>query len=251
MVYEADGNAQQKHVEDKRPVVLPVFCNTLSCPPRRPATHEDGDEKKLQNRWFLDPIVRGTYPTDVVADLASVSELGWVRDGDLRSIGAPVDFLGINYYTRHVARAGAFPGAAAVELDRPEGLRTASGWGVDPEGLVEVLTRVHDEYTQVPLFVTENGSAFYDPPVAENGRVDDPLRQSYLRSHIAAVRNAIADGCDVRGYYAWSLLDNLEWALGYSKRFGLIHVNYETLQRTPKESSKLYRRIIESNGEIL
>jgi beta-glucosidase len=128
---------------------------------------------------------------------------------------------------------------------------TETGWEVHAPALTDVLTWVTQRYGTMPLYVTENGSAFYDPPRAENGRVHDPLRVSYLRAHLSAVLDAIDQGADVRGYFAWSLLDNFEWSLGYSKRFGIVHVDYETQARTPKDSARLYSRIIATHGEAL
>ena len=128
---------------------------------------------------------------------------------------------------------------------------TETGWEVFPDGLYDVLTWLRRRYGNVPLYVTENGAAFYDPPKPVDGRVDDPLRVHYLRTHLGAVRDAIARGADVRGYCAWSLLDNLEWALGFAKRFGLVHVDFETLQRTPKASARFYADVIASHGAAL
>jgi beta-glucosidase len=201
----------------------------------------------LQNRWFLDPLLRGAYPDDVLDDLGIGPNPGWLRDGDLEQISRPLDFLGINYYTRHVVRAGAFPGSAGVEFVPPTGAGTANGWGVDPAGLVEILGRVSRDYGEIPLVVTENGSAWTDR-VASGGVVDDTDRTAYLASHLDACAQAIAGGVPLQGYFAWSLLDNFEWAEGYAVRFGLVHVDYATQARTVKASGHWYAEFIARHG---
>jgi beta-glucosidase len=128
---------------------------------------------------------------------------------------------------------------------------TETGWEVFPQGLTDTLLWLKNRYGDLPLYVTENGSAFYDPPVAENSPLQDPLRVSYLQKHLKAIHHAIAQGVNLRGYYAWSLLDNLEWSHGFSKRFGLVHVNLQTQERTPKASALYYARVIESGGRVL
>jgi len=122
---------------------------------------------------------------------------------------------------------------------------------VFPQGLIDLLVWSKDRYGNIPTYITENGAAFFDPAVAEGGRVRDPLRMDYLQKHLKAIRSAIDQGCDIRGYMVWSLLDNLEWSLGYSKRFGIVHVNYGTQERTPKDSAKLYSKVIATNGGSL
>ena len=126
-----------------------------------------------------------------------------------------------------------------------------TGWEVFEQGFTDILLWVKQRYGDVPLYITENGSAFYDPPKAIDGRIEDPLRVDYLKRHLRAVHRAIAKGVDVRGYMSWSLLDNLEWSLGYAKRFGIVHVDFETQERTPKDSARLYSQVIASNGAIL
>jgi beta-glucosidase len=128
---------------------------------------------------------------------------------------------------------------------------TETGWEVFPQGLTDTLVWVKQRYGGPKMFVTENGAAFFDPPKAEGGRVRDPLRVGYLRGHLRAVHDAIAAGCDVGGYFVWSLLDNLEWSLGFSKRFGVVHVDFETLERTPKDSARYYARVVASHGAEL
>jgi beta-glucosidase len=128
---------------------------------------------------------------------------------------------------------------------------TETGWEVFAQGLTDILVRVKERYGNPRIYITENGAAFFDPPVARDGRVEDPLRIDYLRQHVAAVHSARAAGVDVRGYFAWSLLDNFEWSLGYSKRFGIVHVNFHDQQRTIKDSGRFYARIVESRGRVL
>ena len=214
----------------------------------------------LQNRVFLDPILRGEYPADVAADLAPFGLDEHVREGDLNLIGAPIDVLGVNYYsTGHVeARAPtpgdedleAIPWAVGVEVARnvSRGLpRTAMGWEIEPDGLRRLLVRLHPEYKVMPLVITENGSA-WDDTVGSDGEVDDPDRVEYLRAHLAAALTAIEEGVDLRGYLAWSLLDNFEWSYGYEKRFGIVRVDYDTQLRTPKTSAKVYADIAIRNA---
>jgi len=190
----------------------------------------------LRNRWILDPVLRGAYPEDVVDRFAAVGPL--LEDGDLRTIAAPLDFLGINYYTRNVVRADPAGGEpVTVPAKGPE--VTEMGWEVYPDGLYELLTRLHEEYDLPPVYVTENGAAF--PDRREGDVVDDPRRSSYVERHLGAIARALADGVDVRGYFLWSLFDNFEWALGYSRRFGIVYVDFETLERVPKSSYRWYR----------
>jgi beta-glucosidase len=195
----------------------------------------------LRNRWLLDPVLRGAYPQDVTDRFAAVSPL--VEDGDMAAIAAPLDFLGINYYTRNVVRADPAGGEpVTVPADGSE--HTEMGWEVYPDGLYELLTRLRDDYELPPVYVTENGAAFADH--REGAVVDDPRRSSYVDGHLSAIARAIADGVDVRGYFLWSLLDNFEWALGYSRRFGIVYVDFETLERVPKASYRWYRDRIAS-----
>ncbi|SOD63501.1 broad-specificity cellobiase [Streptomyces zhaozhouensis] len=208
----------------------------------------------LMNRVFLDPLLRGSYPEDLRADLAPVMDFGHVRDGDLATISTPLDFLGVNYYSRHVVRAGTakegpsnWVGSEDVEFVKRGFPETAMGWEIDPDGLYETLTRVWREYAAPPLYVTENGAAF-DDRLDGDGRVRDEDRRSYLEGHFAAAHRALTEGVDLRGYFVWSLLDNFEWALGYSKRFGLVHVDYETQARTLKDSGRWFSEVTRANG---
>jgi beta-glucosidase len=217
----------------------------LDLVPAHPATDTPADRDAafesdgFRNRWFLDAVFRGEYPADMLERYASI--LPTIEEGDMRTIAAPLDFLGVNYYTRAILRADPSD-AKPVPVD-PEGVqRTTMGWEVYPDGLFELLVRLRDDYELPPLFITENGAAFADD--RRNGSVDDPDRISYLEQHIDAVARAIEEGVPVRGYFVWSLLDNFEWAYGYSKRFGIVYVDYETLDRVPKASYRWYRDFI-------
>jgi beta-glucosidase len=144
----------------------------------------------------------------------------------------------------------AWPVKTAV-VPQSQSTYTDTGWEVHPQGLTEILCWLKQRYGNIPQYVTENGAAFYDPPKAEGGRMSDPLRLAYYRSHLRAIHDAIDQGVDLRGYCAWSLMDNLEWSLGYSKRFGLVHVNFDTQERTLKDSAHFYASVIASNGAAL
>ena len=215
----------------------------------------------VANRIFLDPMLGKGYPADLIDDTASITDWSFVRDGDTEIIAAPIDVLGVNYYTPTLVRlwdgvsprehadghrqgaASPFVGCDDVEFVAQPGPRTAMGWPIDPTGMEELLLRLHRDHPRTPLMITENGAAF-DDVVEADGRVRDERRIAYLRDHIAAVERACEAGVDVRGYFAWSLLDNFEWAYGYSKRFGLLHVDYATGERTWKDSAHWYRDTI-------
>ena len=202
------------------------------------------------NRQFLDPIFLGRYPHEM-NEIFGAAWPNWPA-ADFALIGQPLDFIGVNYYTRSVCRfdPAAWP-VQAASVRQPQASYTESGWEVYPEGLTEALAGIHNRYGAMPLYVMENGSAFYDPPVAKGGRVHDPLRTDCLRQSVAALYGALEIGVDLRGYMVWSLLDNLEWMQGFSRRFGIVHVNFLTQRRTPKDSARLYARIIASNGACL
>jgi beta-glucosidase len=192
----------------------------------------------------------GEYP----AELMDAFGDAWPKlpDSDWPIIQTPFDFLGVNYYSRNVVRdAPGEPPLRAARVRQSGNLHTEMDWEVFPAALTRVLVWIKDRYGNRPMYITENGAAFNDPPYAADGRIDDPLRISYLRDHLRAAHDAIAQGVDLRGYYAWSLLDNFEWAFGYAKRFGLVHVDFETLERTPKSSARFYSEVIRSHGAVL
>jgi beta-glucosidase len=203
----------------------------------------------LLNRLFLDPVLRGAYPADTQGLVERFAGLAHQYPDDLATMAAPIDLLGVNYYTPIVvaARVGArgapeFPGSDGVVFPDQGRPTTAMGWSIHPDGLLDLLTRLHHDYDGVPMMITENGAAFDDRVV--DGQVRDDDRVDYLRGHLEAVRSAVAAGVALRGYLAWSLLDNFEWAYGYSKRFGLVHVDYATQRRTPKRSALWFRDVI-------
>ena len=202
------------------------------------------------NRQYLDPVLLGCYPNE----LREVFGEAWTDQAstDLQYLKQPIDFVGVNYYTRSVTRydASQWP-LRASRVDQPRNAYTETGWEVYPDGLTDTLKWVTERYGRIPLYVTENGAAFYDPPQAIDGRVDDPLRVAYYKSHLRAAHAALCQGVDLRGYFAWSLLDNYEWSLGYSKRFGLVHVDYATQKRTPKASARFYSQVIRTHGAVL
>ncbi|MGW7466538.1 GH1 family beta-glucosidase [Streptomyces xantholiticus] len=206
------------------------------------------------NRIFLDPVFRGRLPEDLVRDTAQVTDWSFVLDGDLEVAASPIDSLGINYYSPTVVAAGSSespsPWAGAEQHVRflpAPGPRTAMDWPVDADGLHELLIRLRDDLPGVPLVITENGAA-YDDYADPSGEVHDPERVAYLHAHLSAVHRAIGEGADVRGYFLWSLLDNFEWAYGYSKRFGIVHVDFATQRRTFKDSAHWYAEVIARGG---
>jgi beta-glucosidase len=200
----------------------------------------------LGNRIYLDPLVKGQYPEDVVADIEARGALLPVEPGDLEIISTPIDVLGVNYYSSHVFAGGKEPHEPnVVPRNRPV---TAMDWEIVPECFTDLLVRISEDYPGLPMVITENGAAF-DDQADENGVVEDADRLAYLSEHIAAVGSAVAQGADVRGYFAWSLMDNFEWAYGYDKRFGIVHVDYDTQRRTLKRSAEWYRDTIRSTRE--
>lgn len=203
------------------------------------------------NRWYLDPLAGRGYPDALCAHYESSGAWpseGLVQTGDLATIAAPIDFLGVNYYFRSLVRSAVVPESqnlVRTEHERPE--RTAMGWEIYPEGLGALLRRLHHDYTFQRLYITENGAAF-DDEVGADGQVNDPRRVAYLRAHLAQCADAINAGVPLAGYFAWSLFDNFEWAYGYAKRFGLVHVDFETLLRTPKRSAQWYADVVANNA---
>ena len=211
----------------------------------------------VANRLWYDAVLRGRYPDDVLADLEAVSDLSHVRDGDLAVISRPIDALGLNYYRRHHVRArpeasvghqvGQWPGSPDVELLEPSGPTTDGGWAIEPEGLTEALVRLHQDYHPPPLHLHEVGAAF-DDEVGPHGEIDDRRRIAWLEAHVEAAAEAIEEGVDLRGLMVWSLFDNFEWAEGYAHRFGIVHVDRGSMERTPKASAHWLSGVIRANG---
>ena len=229
---------------------------TLNLSSVRPASDSAADQEAarrmdgLANRLFLDPLLLGSYPEDV---LANAGATGWFeqRADDLEVIATPIDLIGVNYYTRQTVAGpqdGAFPGPTIVGPGGTEWIRTIDtgapktqmGWEVHPDGLIDVLRLVFDRAPELPVYITENGAAYPDE-VTAHGTVEDEDRRHFYQLHLDAARQAIEQGVQLRGYFAWSLLDNFEWAFGYTRRFGIVYVNYETQQRIVKRSGHWFR----------
>jgi beta-glucosidase len=205
------------------------------------------------NRWFLDPLYGRHYPADMVANYIAQGHLPaggltFVRDGDLDTISAQTDFLGVNYYTRAILRAEDAPdNLPQTTFPLPDSERTEMGWEVYPDGLYDILNRLHFEYQPRKIYVTENGASYFDGPDTD-GRVRDHRRLDYLRDHLAAASRAIQNGVPLAGYFVWSLMDNFEWTKGYTQRFGIVWMAYKTQQRIPKDSALWYKETIAQNG---
>ena len=202
------------------------------------------------NRQFIEPALLGRYP-DELREIFGEAWPDWPAE-DLRQICQPIDFVGLNYYTRAVTRhdPNAWP-LRASSVRQQQHQHTEMGWEIFPQGLTDTLLWLKDRFGNPPVYITENGAAFADPPQVAGAVLDDPPRVEYFRTHIRAVHDALRAGADIRGYFAWSMLDNFEWALGYSKRFGIIHVDDQTQKRTLKASAKFYAEVIASNGAIV
>ena len=245
-----------------------ITLNLYSVVPATPAPADVDAARRidgLSNRLFLDPVLRGSYPEDVIEDLG---EKKWFAENvtaeDMALISAPSEFLGINYYSRHTVAAAAtessattdaagfdatagatsaYPGSGSVVFVGSDAPRTQMGWEIHPDGMLDVLQMAHDRAPDLPLYITENGSA-YEDLIGDDHTVHDPERTTYLQDHITACRVAIDRGLPLKGYFAWSLIDNFEWAWGYTRRFGLIHVDYDTQLRTPKTSGRWFAQFL-------
>ncbi|MBB5325736.1 beta-glucosidase [Anoxybacillus tepidamans] len=193
--------------------------------------------------WFMDPVFKGEYPEFLVNWFKKKGVELPIEDGDMETIHQPIDFLGINYYTGHIARYKENEGLFDFEFVEMGYERTDIGWPVFPEGFYKVLTYITERYGNVPIYITENGACYNDEPDA-TGRVKDDRRIKYLKQHLTTLSRAIQSGVNIKGYLTWSLLDNFEWAEGYSKRFGIVYVNYRTLERIKKDSFYWYKKTI-------
>jgi beta-glucosidase len=230
----------------------------LNLIPAEPADDSPGahDAARLvdgqQIRVFLDPLLRGRYPDDVAGDFARAGARLPITGDDAQVIAAPIDWIGVNYYAPHIVAPGRdpgrspfIPGDAIMQVGTTENV-TALGWPVRPHSFAAMLRRLHRDYPEVPLYVHENGAAFHDA-VSTDGTIDDPDRCGYIARHIDVVRAAVRDGVDVRGYFAWSLMDNFEWAEGYRMRFGIVHVDFATQRRTLKSSARWYSNLVQAH----
>ena len=233
-----------------------ITLNASECEPASPSEADRISTRQFDGeliRWFLDPIYFGRYPTDVIEYHEREGRLPdgmrFARDGDLEAINTPIDFLGVNYYSRAVVRSAAIPEAdnepRTIPVPDPAEL-TDMGWEVYPEGLTQVLVRLNADYEPGSLVVTENGAAYATGP-GQDGSVQDTRRCDYVKSHLQACLAAIDAGVPLHGYFLWSLLDNFEWAFGFARRFGIVWVDFEKHDRIIKASGHMYRRIIQSN----
>ena len=224
---------------------------TLNLTPQVPASPSVADRTAANwvdghiNRWFLDPLVGRGYPQDMVNDYGD--EMAFVQPGDLEIASVPLDFIGINYYHRNVVRSEKVSEEENAPRTVFSGDVTEMGWEVHPESLYKMLGRLYFDYDFPAIYITENGAAYVDE-VSADGEVHDPKRVSYYERHLEQVHRALEAGIPMKGYFAWSLMDNFEWAYGYSKRFGLVYVDYQSQQRIMKDSAKWYQTIIEKNG---
>ena len=223
---------------------------TLNLSPQVAASQSTADHDQAVwqdgyvNRWFLDPLAGRGYPQDMVAGFGDA--MAFAHPGDAERIAAPIDFLGVNYYSRGIARSTRVSEEEnAPHTVLPSAEQTDMGWEVYPEGLYDLLERLHVDYAFPAIHITENGAAFPDQ-VGPDGKVDDPARLGYIRRHLEMVLKSIERGIPVEGYFVWSLFDNFEWAFGYSKRFGIVYVEYQTQKRIPKASAYWYQNVIAS-----
>jgi beta-glucosidase len=225
----------------------------LNLSPVYPATPSEKDQRAAArfdghiNRSFLDPLLKGCYPEDMLRLFKPLFRFVKIMPDDLNRIAAPLDFVGINYYTRAVIRHARYVPILQALPVRPVDSAYSQMWEIYPPGIYELITRVWNDYRPTSIIVTENGIPTPDAPDAA-GRVRDEQRIRYMHSHIAQVHRAITKGIPVRGYFAWSILDNFEWNLGYQMRFGLIHVDYATLARTIKDSGRWFSNVIHQNA---
>ncbi len=222
----------------------------LNLSPQHPATGSEEDRAAAErvhtvnNALFVEPLLKGRYP----ALAEQMVGFAWppVHSGDMERIAQPIDFMGINYYSRGIVKRGEHGYLLAEGVENKQAQYTDMGWEIYPEGLYEILQWVHSESPRLSLYVTENGAAFRDQ--VQDGRVADAQRVEYLRQHFLSAHKAIQNGVPLKGYFVWSLMDNFEWAYGYSKRFGIVYVDYATQQRIWKDSARWYQQVIAANG---
>lgn len=222
----------------------------LNRSPQHPATNSEQDRAAaervhtMNNALFVEPVLKGRYP----ALAEQLVGLAWppIQSGDMERIAQPVDFIGVNYYSRGIVKHSENGYLRAEGVENKEALHTEMGWEVYPEGLYEILQWVHSDSPRVSIYVTENGAAFRDE--VQDGRIPDEQRVEYLRQHFLSAHRAIQSRVPLKGYFVWSLMDNFEWAFGYSKRFGIVYVDYATQQRIWKDSARWYQQVIAQNG---
>lgn len=242
-----------------RPVEVGITLNLNPIMPASPSEPDREEARRIDgahNRWFLDPLFGRGYPADAVSDYIQRGALPhgpWpvVLPGDIETLGAPTDFLGINYYMRTIARSSVpdEQNLPPTEIIAPPSEWTDIGWEVYPDGLRQILIRVHKDYAPKKIYVTENGASYGASPDPE-GRVRDLKRVRYLAEHFASAERAIHEGVPLAGYFVWSLLDNFEWSFGYEQRFGIVWVDYATQARTPKDSANYFARVIAQNAVV-
>lgn len=218
----------------------------INVTPAVPATDSDDDRRAskladgFDNRWFLNPVFGQPYPADVIEELGMAPQ---IETGDMSLINQPMDFLGVNFYFRQTIASNPYGSPLPIKNIRRENVkRTAMDWEVHAPAFEEILTRIHRDYKPKEIYITENGSAWDDEIVS--GEINDEERISYMQSHLDAMFAAQKQGAQIRGYFAWSFMDNFEWAYGYDKRFGLVYVDYKTQKRTPKKSALYYRELL-------
>jgi beta-glucosidase len=201
----------------------------------------------LSNRWFLDPIFKASYPGDMKKVFSNAAgEFDFIKDGDLQKISIKNDFLGVNYYSRALVK---FSQDSKLNYQSVKGnlKKTAMGWEIYPEGLYDIIVKLRKEYTQLPIYITENGAAF-DDTLSDKKRINDVERINYIKSHLLKIADLNQQGADIRGYYLWSFMDNFEWAYGYSKRFGIVYVDFKTQERILKDSALWYKDVIKNRA---
>lgn len=222
---------------------------TLNLTPAYPVSEREVDRLAAQyadgfsNRWFLDPIFKGNYPIDMIELYKKeIREFDFIKSEDLGIISQPIDFLGINFYSRSIVKYSEKSMLKGIGVEGP-GAKTDMGWEISPESLYDLLKRLDKEYTRIPIYITENGAAFKDI-ITEDGKVHDQERIEYIKEHLKYANKFIKEGGNLKGYFLWSFLDNFEWAYGYSKRFGIVYVDFETQKRILKDSAIWYKEVI-------
>ncbi|QWU17709.1 beta-glucosidase [Paenibacillus sophorae] len=246
----AHGSAVRKFRELELPGEIGYAPNVTWMEPYS-SRKKDVEACKRENgcyvEWFMDPVFKGEYPSFLVKWFREKGAEVPILKGDMELIHEKIDILGINYYSGSLAKYEESAGLTACEPVEMGDDRTDIGWPIYPEGFYKVLSYINNRYGDIPIYITENGACYNDGP--DNGIVADPKRVGYLHKHLLQLHRCISNGIPVKGYFAWSLLDNFEWAYGYSMRFGLVHVDYDTLARTPKDSFYWYQDVI-ATGEV-